>query len=182
LGPAWAGTEVAVFSDLQVGMWWPNTAVVDRAVEADPDGVLLGGDFLHSTSPGAAAQVDTVLGLLSPLVDAGIPTLAVLGNHDHAVGAAEELTAALEDNGIEVQALDSVPEDAPRIVLMHNPTSFPDLPAGSAPLAVAGHTHCGQIAFPGTPDWSYLGLSEEEALVADGFAPAATGNRATRCS
>lgn len=78
------------------------------------------------------------------------------------------------------RALTGVPEDAPRVVLMHNPTSFPELPARSAPIALAGHTHCGQIALPGTPRWSYLALTEEEALVADGFAPpgyGAPGNR-----
>jgi predicted MPP superfamily phosphohydrolase len=40
---------------------------------------------------------------------------------------------------------------------------------------VAGHTHCGQVALPGTPHWSYLGLTEEEALVADGWAPQGYG-------
>ena len=52
--------------------------------------------------------------------------------------------------------------------MMHNPTAFADMPASTAPLAVAGHTHCGQIALPGTPRWSYLGLNEEERVVADG--------------
>lgn len=73
------------------------------------------------------------------------------------------------------QALGEIPEDAPRLVLMHNPTSFPELPAHAAPLALAGHTHCGQIALPGSPHWSYLRLTAEEALVADGFAPADYG-------
>lgn len=216
LDPEWEGTEVAVFSDLQVGMWWANTGmverVVDRVVASDPDAVLLGGDFLYSSDPSTQVQVDTVLELLAPLLGTDIPVFAVLGNHDHAVGAAEELTAALEERGVEVlneaaalpapggadpaqmlyvvglgppgmgladaeQALDGVPEDAPRVVLMHNPTAFPSLPAGSAPLAVAGHTHCGQIALPGTPRWSYLALTEEEALVADGFAPRDYGAR-----
>ncbi|MCE0485839.1 hypothetical protein [Ornithinimicrobium sediminis] len=74
------------------------------------------------------------------------------------------------------RALQNVPEDAARIVLMHNPTTFPDFPEGTAPLAVAGHTHCGQVSLPGTPDWSYLGLTEKEAMVADGFAPQGYGS------
>ena len=52
---------------------------------------------------------------------------------------------------------------------MHNPTAFPEMPPGSAPLTVAGHTHCGQIALPGLPRWSWLGLTEEEKVVADGW-------------
>lgn len=220
LGSEWDGTEVAVLSDLQVGMWWANTGMAERAVArvvaADPDAVLLAGDFVYSTDPGIAVQVDAVLELLDPLRVAGIPTFAVLGNHDYAVGAAEELTAGLEEQGVTVllneavplpgpdggdpagrlhvvglgpvvpaladaeAALGGVPDGAPRVVMMHNPTAFPSLPAGSAPLAVAGHTHCGQIALPGTPTWSYLALTAEEAVVADGFAPqghGAAGNR-----
>jgi uncharacterized protein len=211
--------QVAVLSDLQVGMWWANTGMVERAVdvvvEEDPDAVLLGGDFVYSSDPDIPTQVDSLLGLLSPILESGIPAFAVLGNHDYAVGAEEELTAALEDAGVPVlsneaatvegtgsgpapplhvvglgpvvpdlvdvpAALDGVPDDAPRVVLMHNPTAFPELPAGAAPLAVAGHTHCGQIALPGTPHWSYLGLTDEEEIVADGWAPdsyGAEGNR-----
>ncbi|MFP4310539.1 MAG: metallophosphoesterase [Nitriliruptoraceae bacterium] len=67
-------------------------------------------------------------------------------------------------------ALAGIERDEPRLVMMHNPTTFPDLPANSAPLTVAGHTHCGQISLPGTPHWSYLDLTEEEKLVADGYA------------
>ncbi|GAB2696438.1 metallophosphoesterase [Thalassiella azotivora] len=215
LGDEWEGAEVAVLSDLQVGMWFANTGMVERAVdrvaEADPDVVLLGGDFLYSSDPDPTRQADTVLDLLAPVLDGDAQVVAVLGNHDHAVGATEELTAALEGRGVQVlqneavtvdhpapggpsqplhvvglgseragladaeAALRGVPDAAPRIVLMHNPTSFPSLPAGSAPLAVAGHTHCGQVALPGAPDWSYLGLSDEEAVVADGFAPQGYG-------
>ena len=219
LGEHLAGTEVAVLSDVQLGMWFANTGMVERAVEtvveAEPDVVLLAGDFVYSTDPSIETQIDTLLELLDPLLDSGIPTFAVLGNHDYAVGAAEGLTDALEDHGVPMlrneavvvpgteedgapplhvvgvgpdvpnrvdvdAALRGVPEDAPRVVLMHNPTVFPELPAGSAPLTVAGHTHCGQVALPGTPHWAYLGLTSEEKIVADGWAPddyGAAGNR-----
>ncbi|WNV77655.1 metallophosphoesterase [Geodermatophilus sp. DSM 44513] len=219
LGEELAGTEVGVVSDFQLGMWFANTGMVARAVEtlvaAEPDAVLLGGDFLYSTDPSVDTQIDTLLDLLDPLLDSGIPAYAVLGNHDHAVGAAEELTTALEDAGIPVlvnevaavpgpvedparqlhvvgigaetagradvdAALAGLPEDAPRVVLTHNPTVFDRLPAGSAPLTLAGHTHCGQVTLPGSPRWSYLALTAEERMVADGWAPegfGAEGNR-----
>ena len=211
------GTEVAVLSDLQVGMWWANTAMVERAVEhvveRDPDAVLLAGDFLYGRSPDPPVQVREVLRLLGPLLDSGIPLFAVLGNHDYATGAADEVAAALEQRGVEVlrndaapvhlpdapgplyvvglgpadlgrshpePALAQVPDDAPRVVLMHNPTGFPALPPRSAPLALAGHTHCGQVALPGAEPWSYLGLSGEEARVAEGFAPRGYGAQGNR--
>lgn len=219
LGEELAGTEVAVVSDFQLGMWFANTGMVARAVEtvvaAEPDAVLLGGDFLYSTDPSVEMQIDTLLELLDPLLGAGIPAYAVLGNHDHAVGAADELTTALQGVGIPVlvnevavvpgpvadparqlhvvgigaetagradvdAALAGLPEDAPRVVLTHNPTVFDRLPAGSAPLTLAGHTHCGQVTLPGSPRWSYLALTAEERIVADGWAPeefGAEGNR-----
>lgn len=63
---------------------------------------------------------------------------------------------------------------------MHNPASFPALPPRSAPLSVAGHTHCGQIAIPGLPAWSYLALRAEERVVVDGWAPRSYGAEGNR--
>lgn len=219
LGEDLAGTEIAVLSDLQLGMWFANHGMVERAVatavDAQPDLVLLGGDFVYSADPTIETQIDTLLGLIDPLLASGIPTYAVLGNHDYKADAADELTTALQDAGIPVlsnaavpvpgpiddpakqlyvvgigpnlpnrvdvdAALADVPDTAPRVVLMHNPTVFDRLPAGSAPLTLAGHTHCGQVALPGTPDWAYLALTSEERIVADGWAPdnyGAEGNR-----
>ena len=219
VGEELTGTEIAVLSDFQLGMWFANQGMVRRAVETavaeEPDVVLLGGDFAYSTDHSIQTQIETLLDLLDPLIESGISTYAVLGNHDHAVDAADELRTALEDAGVTVlrnaavsvpgpiedpadqlyvvgigpevpdlvdvdAALADVPSDAPRVVLMHNPTVFDQLPAGSAPLTLAGHTHCGQVALPGTPDWAYLALTSEEKVVADGWAPegyGAEGNR-----
>ncbi|MFP4377970.1 MAG: metallophosphoesterase [Spirochaetales bacterium] len=67
------------------------------------------------------------------------------------------------------KAFGAVPTDAPRIVALHNPTSFGAISAGHAPLAVAGHTHGGQIRIPFTPEWSMLTFFEEEEVHADGW-------------
>lgn len=65
-------------------------------------------------------------------------------------------------------ALHSVPATAPRIVLMHDPESFILLPAGSAPLGIAAHTHCGQVRLPIVTSW-VLALAEGHRVAADGW-------------
>ncbi len=77
-------------------------------------------------------------------------------------------------------ALDGLPEDdAPRIVIMHNPTSFGDLPSASAPFALAGHTHGGQFRLPFTPTWTWVSFILEDEVHADGWIQdyGAAGNR-----
>jgi uncharacterized protein len=209
LDERWQGERIAVASDLQVGMWFANLNMVRRVagtvVENEPAALLLAGDFVYSRDPPVEAQVDLVLELLQPVVDADIPVYAVLGNHDYAVGGAPELRRAFDNHGITLlsneaatiplpdaraeplrlvgigpllpglsrpaEAFEDVPDDAPRVVVMHNPRSFPDIPAHHAPLSVAGHTHCGQIGVPGMPHWSYLQLRYDHQVVVDGFAP-----------
>lgn len=211
--PAGAQPSVAVFSDLQVGMWGANTGMVERVVDdvvrRRPNGAVVAGDLVYSASPDPADQAAEVARLLAPLPRAGIPTYAVLGNHDHAVDAVDELAAALDAVGVGVlrneavplpgpapdiaavhlvglgahvpgrtdaaAALAEVPDDAPRLVVMHNPVSFRTLPPGSAPVAVAGHTHCGQVALPGLPVWESLELRADERLALAGWAPEGYG-------
>jgi predicted MPP superfamily phosphohydrolase len=68
-----------------------------------------------------------------------------------------------------LDALSAVPAEAARLVFMHNPASYREIPAGAAPLAVAAHTHGGQIRIPFTPGWTWLNWFVEPSL------PAAAG-------
>jgi uncharacterized protein len=223
LPAAWVGQRVAVFGDTQVGMWWANmdTArdAVDAIVEVRPALVLFVGDFVYKPD---SAIVREAVEIMRPLGASGIPTFAVLGNHDYSlyhedsqlrpdlVAYLEEL---LEEAGIPVlknearpvepsgggdplwvvgigsewagsadpeRALAGVPVGGPRIVLVHNPTTFPRVPAGSAPLAVAGHTHGGQIRLPFSPDASWMGIVGPDDLVVDAWAPEDTGEPGNR--
>jgi predicted MPP superfamily phosphohydrolase len=240
LPTAWQGQKIAVLADLQVGIWLANIDMIERVVarivEEKPAAVLLAGDFLYKPVDEESkreareeidpedrreiqAQIEQVVELLRPLVAAGIPSYAVLGNHDYlkeeresagSYTAAGNLAGALRRAGITVlrneavavkqdgqplyiggidslsagrakpaQVLAAIPPDAPRIMLMHNPDIFGKLPPDSAPLAVAGHTHGGQIRIPGLPQWSWMRFTQKGEVTADGWIHGygASGNR-----
>jgi len=76
--------------------------------------------------------------------------------------------------------LDDIPDDAPRILMMHNPEAFGSIPANAAPLALAGHTHGGQIRLPDLPFWSWLEIVRPGEVHTDGWISedyGAPGNR-----
>jgi predicted MPP superfamily phosphohydrolase len=88
LPASWEHQQVAVFADLQVGMWWSNTdaarRLVDRIIEIHPAVVLLAGDYLYNSDEGnVQEQIATVLSIVKPLIDNHLPTYGVLGNHDY---------------------------------------------------------------------------------------------------
>jgi predicted MPP superfamily phosphohydrolase len=68
-----------------------------------------------------------------------------------------------------IMALEQVPKGAARLVFMHHPKSFLNFLPGSAPVALAGHTHGGQLRIPYTGHWSWMALFEKDPLHADGW-------------
>lgn len=220
LPEAWEGKRVGVISDWQIGMWLDNTWTMRRSVELlieeRPEVVLITGDFVYGPSDDEDEDIRKVEEFARPLSEAGIPTYAVLGNHDYRMAypdtdpnfrAAERVREALEAAGVRVpkneavaleapddaesaegerlhlvgvgarypdqdrpeEALSQVPDDAPRLTMMHNPTSFGAFPAGTAPLAVAGHTHGGQISLPWTAEWSWITYASKDEVHVDGW-------------
>ena len=216
LPPSWQGKKVGQISDFQIGLWGdnPNTArrSVEELIEADPALALISGDFIYHPGANEKPEIETAVDIVRPLVEAGIPTYAVLGNHDYGMSSkkaqpkteiaqllATELEAAgvevLENEAVELRspdgneplylvgvdslwanrdnvdlALSDLPDNSPRITVMHNPDTFEQFPPNSAPLAVAGHTHGGQVRVPGTPQWSWLRFVQKDEVVADGWA------------
>lgn len=216
LPASWSGQKIGQISDFQIGLWGDNRGTARRSVaemiEAKPAVALISGDFLYHAGENITPEIETAVDIVRPLVEAGIPTYAVLGNHDYGMsskkaapktGQAEQLETALEAAGIEVlenesvplqlpnsnetlhlvgvgslwanrddvgQALSTLSDDSPRIAMMHNPDSFELFPASSAPLAVTGHTHGGQVRIPGTPQWSWLKFTQKDKVYADGWA------------
>jgi uncharacterized protein len=169
---------VAFASDFHAG-FTTDPKVLQRACEllelAKPDVLLLGGDFVSLD----ARHIDWLAPLLGR-IPAPLGRFAVLGNHDRWNGAGRVIRG-LETAGIEVLTnrnrrlpppfhhiwicglddfLSGEPDaraalagaDGARIVLMHAPANLLDLDGERFDLALCGHTHGGQIAFPrGTP-------------------------------
>lgn len=211
----WEGKQIVQISDFQIGMWADNPGTARRsvkeAIDANPAAVLVSGDFLYHPGSDPTKEIETAVSIVAPLVDAGIPTYAVLGNHDYGMSSekadpreqlASTLRTELETAGIVVlqnestqmqlsdggeplylvavgshwanrddvdAALAEVPESGPRFVLMHNPDSFERFPANTAPMAVSGHTHGGQIRLPNSPQWSWLRFTQNDEVTADGW-------------
>ena len=216
LPAGWDGKTVALVGDFQIGMWLGNTGMVEEAVEdAIDDSVslaLIAGDFLYKPNE---ERVRQAVDVVRPLVEAGIPTVAVLGNHDYSLMKessqvvdtyADQLADQLRAIGVIVlenqaapvvaggdtlwvagvgsswagrddvgAALAEVPGGAPRLWLMHNSEAFRDIPGEEAHLALAAHTHGGQVRiFPG-PRTSWLDLVREGEVAADGWAADSIG-------
>jgi hypothetical protein len=143
--------------------------------EARPDLVLFGGDYV-SGSPRFIPAAARALGLLARAAPLG--GVAVLGNHDHSVGA-DDVERALTVKGVTVLRNSAVAVDRGGYRLWvagvedsllgrpDLPQTFANIPPRSAALAVwheaefakqaaacgafaqlSGHTHGGQVRFP----------------------------------
>jgi len=152
---------------------------IDRALTllltADPDLLLFGGDYV-SESPRHIAEAAAVLGNVANATRFG--SLAVLGNHDYANGAAR-MTTELEKRGIRVlrneaarvadetgelwvagiddallgspdleRGFASVPSGEHALALWHEPDWAEQLVQYGALLQLSGHSHGGQLRLP----------------------------------
>jgi predicted MPP superfamily phosphohydrolase len=223
LPDGWNGQKVALLADFQIGMWLGNVGMAEKAVrvalDANPALVLIAGDFLYQPD---FAKADRAVEIVRPLVEADVPVVAVLGNHDYSLmkkssnerpRIAEYLEQRLRAVGVTVlendalavpapdggdslwvagigsvwaeaddadAALDAVPDGAPRLVLMHNAEAYRDIPGGEAPLALAAHTHGGQVRLFGTPRWSWLDIVKDDEAGADGWVHSQIGAEGNR--
>ncbi|MFO0551433.1 MAG: metallophosphoesterase [Polyangiaceae bacterium] len=148
--------------------------IVERAVAAAPDLVLLTGDFVTMESHGEGAALSRAF---EPLAQLEGRVFACRGNHDFE--APQTVAAALGSAGVRLLVDEAVlvdtpagrvhivgldfafrdrrarieralaahprPDDALRLVLLHDPGAFRHIADGEADLVLAGHTHGGQL-------------------------------------
>jgi uncharacterized protein len=175
------GLRIAVFSDLHAGSPYITTEKIRRIVDttnaAQPDLILLPGDFVIQGVPGGRFMEPEVMASALKGLRARFGVFATLGNHDWwyngprvkrslenaGITVLENDAAMIERDGAAIwmagigdkwegnpdiaSALARVNDGAPIIALTHNPDIFPSIPARVA-LTVAGHTHGGQVALP----------------------------------
>ncbi len=171
--------RIVQITDPHLGPWMSVSRlrrICADAVAADPDLVLLTGDYMTMESQSDPSQLTEAL---SPLADLPGRVYACLGNHDHE--ALVTVQHAMRENGIGLlvdqatdvdtpvgrvqivgfdfhfreraaqtqRVMESLPEsDAPmRIALLHDPGAFKHLPPRTFDLVLSGHTHGGQFGF-----------------------------------
>lgn len=149
--------------------------IVEAANAETPDLILLPGDFVAGHLPAHSATPEEIAARLGRL-KAKLGVYGVLGNHDHWQDPSR-IEAALAAHGIELLENRTVrletggkpfhltglsdwrsrrPPDwsallpaspLPSLVMTHTPDVFDSMPEKPA-LAVAGHTHGGQVTLP----------------------------------
>ena len=166
--------RIAFASDFHAGPFTSERDIDDAIkllVEARPDVLLLGGDFVSLRSE-YAKSIARRLGKIA----APFGRYAVLGNHDYwadGAGVAKHLQNAGIDmltnrnvrlpepfENVSICGLDDHTSGEPdadaafsnstevRVVLMHAPSGLMDIGDRSFTVALCGHTHGGQIALP----------------------------------
>ncbi|PZT85964.1 MAG: phosphohydrolase [Citromicrobium sp.] len=115
--------------------------IVDRVNALDPDVVAIAGDLVSDKR--TATHIYTPEEIVAPLarLEATYGTIVVPGNHDHWFDL-PGLRQQLDRHGIAHRA-----NGGGSIMLSHSPDPAARVP-DSIRLVLAGHTHCGQIAYP----------------------------------
>ncbi|TAN05458.1 MAG: hypothetical protein EPN36_06685 [Rhodanobacteraceae bacterium] len=187
--PAPIDLNIAVVADIHVGIYTRPAKlaqVVDRLNAMHVDLVLFAGDLTYDPPKNLAAA-------LAPLWRLNKPMYAVLGNHDVELpgpplaNKIHRVLAGSPVHFIEHRVIDfpsfrlaglydwwsarddtaflkALPHDKPLLVLMHQPHSLRALRGVDFALAMAGHTHGGQVYLPWLTDEVFL-LTRDERYV-----------------
>lgn len=196
--PAPVNLTIALVSDVHVGIYTRPAKLaqmVRKLNQLHPDLVLFAGDLTYDPPKDLAAA-------LAPLRQLHQPMYAVLGNHDVELPGpplAAKIRRALTGSPVQFIAhrviefptfrlaglydwwsgrddaafLRALPPGKPLLVLMHQPHSLAALRSVDFALAMAGHTHGGQVNLPWFTDWLFR-VTRDERYV-NGYYPTLTG-------
>lgn len=200
--PRWpkglSGFRIALLGDFHLRDQYSvelGKRAVAAVLDAEPDMVVLIGDFVGYWKMESAAMIGEVL---EPLLLMNGNVVAVPGNHEYWFGTPELIAPILDElnikllrnenwkhqgiNWIGIDSASAGQDDAsaalrdvgagPRIVLWHEPDPIDSLPF-RADLQVSGHSHGGQWKFPlWTPMHTDFGRKYEQGFFArDGDTP-----------
>jgi len=171
LASEWDGLRIFFLGDLHMRRWgYRETWVLDRIRRCRPDLIVSTGDLVESDG------VEAFCEWLS-FVNAPLGFYMVPGNNENLEHDTSELFPRLQLAGVTVlvnewkdlghgfrlvgvddpsrgrddieKACQGLPEDGVALLLAHTPELFLEAAERDMALVVAGHTHGGQIRFPG---------------------------------
>ena len=196
-----AGLRILQLTDLHLDGYRGLGGLIANAIAGlDFDLCVLTGDFRLSDT-GIYRHLSEEFDALVPSLQCRFGVLGILGNHDfiemapliEAAGVRLLIneSLALEENGEKLwvtglddahfyglhdfdKAMQGVPADKARILLVHSPEVIPEASERGFGLYLTGHTHAGQICLPGghpillnancerkytSGQWSYNGMN-----------------------
>lgn len=177
LPPALSGARIAFLSDLHEGMLYVSREqLLDALNQAEPELVLLGGDYLAGRRSAAAAielvqllgarhRLLGVLGNADCYYDLNLDALrSVFADSGGRLLVNEGVSVSLAGGRIDVVGLDDPTNGQPdaaaatlglnetstvRFALVHSPAAWRMLGEVNAHLMLCGHSHGGQVRPPG---------------------------------
>jgi len=178
LHDALRGIKLLLISDMHAGPFVSDRVLAetfDRLMTANPDAIVVVGDLTTSR----VREFERVAWAYRKL-NAPLGVFAVMGNHDHYTEDPQRLRGLIEATGIELlhnrsvslsrgggklslagiddwmsgePDLDAAVSGAsgPVVLLSHNPDVLFEAQQRGVALVLSGHTHAGQIRWPGLP-------------------------------